>query len=99
MNTYDKREVDSHLRVLYEKETLSQSSPAKFVIDRIEIHEPGSGYAVNDTVYVTNGDAYNERFSIKVTGVGGNGEIASIWFNDTIYHDYNFDTINPGTTE
>jgi hypothetical protein len=50
-------------------------------------------------VYVTNGDAYNERFSIKVTGVGGNGEIASIWFNDSEYHDYNFDTINPGTTE
>ena len=98
-HAYDKRDVDSRLRVLYEKEvTLQTTSPPSYLITSvypIDDHR-GTGFKVGDQLEFTgNGNTVK----VRVTSITTSGAIASLsWDEDHVYAS-NPETINPGTLE
>ena len=98
LGTYSKRDVDSRLRVLYEKEvSLQTTEPPSFLvigIHPIDGHE-GSGYTEGQEVSLL-GDFGELQARVVKTKNGGIEELD--WDRDHVY-DTNPETINRGTVE
>ena len=93
-NSYNKREIDSRLRVMYEKEVaLQTTSPETYLVVGIQVQNGGSGYTKGQ--YVT----IDDEVVARVTEVTGSGGVLSLWFDDTKVYTKDHETSNPGTTD
>jgi hypothetical protein len=86
--TYTKRDVDSRLRVLYEKQvSLQTTNPATYVVVDIQMANGGTGYEVDDILLIT-----GTTIEIKVLEVNNSGSIIKVDWDKG--HTYDTD---PGT--
>jgi hypothetical protein len=96
-STYNKREVDSRLRVLNEKEVaLQTTSPLTYLVVGIHVldGQAGKGYEQGQKVTTAGG-----KIDAVVEEVDGYGGIVRLWWDETKAYDENPETVSPGTVD